>query len=258
MRSDWWVALILLVSAGAFSEDSNVIGPVAYERVLLASPPRAGNHWVRYLLEEMTHIATSSVYCDPDPPHMDAIFPWGGYCCPNGYEGTSRYPVPGEIVVVKSHFPFTCESEFDSVPNARAVRLIRHPIDSFYSMYVMRYLGHPPTERIPQNLLMDYIERWKIFQSYWDSKSGIMTVRYEDLLLQPEIVLDKLVQFIGYPFTDEDLDRAIKKYPPEGRPLKHISHYLPEDLLLIATELGPFLDKYGYTIDTVQSPAWPD
>src|SRR4051812_11514770 len=76
-----------------------------WTRVYLATYPRSGNHWIRYLVEEASHIATSSVYRDPDPLHLKRIFPWGGYCCHHGYEGQCRYPTKKDCVLVKTHFP---------------------------------------------------------------------------------------------------------------------------------------------------------
>ncbi len=105
-------------------------------RVYLATYPRSGSHWMRYLIEEATGIATSSAYIDPDPRHLETVFPWGGYCCDGGYEGHCRYPMMGEIAIVKTHFPDTYISGFEKLPYSLAVRIIRHPIDSFYSLYL--------------------------------------------------------------------------------------------------------------------------
>src|SRR5437868_3632292 len=80
-----------------FGEEWNV--------VYLASFPRSGNHWVRFLVEEATHIATSSVYRDQDFPHLKNIFPWGGYSTDQGYDGHCRYPTNDDPVLLKTHYP---------------------------------------------------------------------------------------------------------------------------------------------------------
>ncbi len=62
--------------------------------IYLATFPRSGNHWVRYMLEELTGKVTGSVYCDQDHPvHSPIILPMGGYAPDFGYEGCREYPV---------------------------------------------------------------------------------------------------------------------------------------------------------------------
>ncbi len=110
-----------------------------WNKVYLVSFPRSGNHWVRFLVEEATHIATSSVYRDSDFPHLQNIFPWGGYCTDHGYDGLCRYPTKEDPVLLKTHYPF-----FSKIvdPNRKyAICLIRHPIDVFWSFYVYKKSG---------------------------------------------------------------------------------------------------------------------
>src|SRR5690349_14416639 len=77
-----------------------------WKRVYLATYPKSGNHWMRFLIEEVTGVATGSVYCDQNQPaHMPAPFAWGGYSTPHGYTGKRRYPTKRDIVVIKTHFP---------------------------------------------------------------------------------------------------------------------------------------------------------
>jgi hypothetical protein len=72
-------------------------GMETWNRVYLVSHPRSGNHWVRFLIEEATHIATSSIYRDSalsggvSQPHISEVFPWGGYCADHGFSGDCRY-----------------------------------------------------------------------------------------------------------------------------------------------------------------------
>lgn len=115
--------------------------PLSYEwkhRVYLASHPRSGNHWMRYLIEEATGLATSSVYRDRDyPQHLPTIFPWGGYSAKNGYEGNVLYPSADreDIVVVKTHYPYVNRMRFDLLPYTAVVVVVRHPLDVIYSHY---------------------------------------------------------------------------------------------------------------------------
>ena len=218
-------------------------------RVYLATYPRSGNHWMRYLIEEATHIATSSVYPDPEPKHLPDPFPWGAYCAPFGYEGECRYPEPGEPVVVKTHYPALDEKPGDFRVSAQTIRVVRHPVDSIYSWYVYKCKrqGQVVQDRIPNHLLVKMIAQWKKFQKYWDQSPNVLTFRYEDLLKQPKKHLKMTLDACGYAYTQEDVNRAISKHPPEGHELKHVAHYTHADLKLIKKELSGLMRKYGYT-----------
>lgn len=223
------------------------------QRVYLATYPRSGNHWVRQLIEEATHIATSSVYRDLDPPHLDHHFPWGGYCIEGGYEGNCRYPRPGESVVIKTHFPAFEPNEFDNQPCHKIIRVIRHPLDSIASYYLYAH-GEQPDNQVPKKLIGGYINSWYRFQEYWDQDTSwdpepkIFTLRYEDLLSDPATYLRKILKVCKYEFTEEDIQRAIRKFPPQGGTLKHIQLFDKESLILIDRELKDLLERYGYQI----------
>jgi hypothetical protein len=225
-------------------------------RVYLASYPRSGNHWMRYLVEEATGIATSSTYIDPDPQHLATLFPWGGYCCDHGYEGHCRYPEPGETSLIKTHFPAMHISWFDGLPYRFAIRIIRHPVDCFYSFYLWeRTQSHKRAEPfIPRKRLKNCIRNWRRFQEYWDAQENVLTLRYEDLVHDPLPYLAEILEKIGYPVYGEDLERALAKYPAEKRPFKHLSHYSEDDLELIQNKLGPLMRKYGYEKITPETP----
>ena len=220
-----------------------------WRRAYLASYPQSGNHWVRYLIEEATHIATSSVYCDSEPPqHMKEEFPWGGYCCDHGYEGTCRYPTKKDIVLIKTHFPYPNKTtKFDHLPYEVTIHIVRHPVDSFYSRYEKLPKG-PLQEKVPTERVQVFIKNWRKVQTYWNNKKNVITIRYEDILQNPFVELKKMLKALRYDVTDEDIGRAITKYPPQGYVLKRISKFTPKDLKLISDELGDLLNHYDYVI----------
>jgi hypothetical protein len=233
-------------------------------RVYLATYPRSGNHWMRYLIEEATGIATSSVYCDPDPEHLLSSFPWGGFCVDGGYEGSRRYPQENELVVVKTHFPVALLSHFDRLPYKKAIRILRNPIDSFYSLYLWEKEYEPfwvkdyeqtlPEFFLPRSDLLKNIEMWRRFQEHWDYRTDVLTVRYEDLCEEPEKHLELILKTIGYTVSKQDIERALAKYPPSKGVLKHLPHYTEEDLEIIEANLGCLMDRYGYSTKTVKPP----
>lgn len=220
-----------------------------WNRVFLASYPRSGNHWIRFLIEESSGIATGSVYIDKEPLHMDKVFPWGGYCCDHGLTGNCRYPKKKESILIKTHFPSqpTKVTEFDRLPSKEIIRLVRHPVDSFYSRYVRQPRG-PLLDKVPTDRVKEFIANWRKFQTYWNHQKNVTTIIYEDLLENPAPVLRKVLRILNYEFTNADINRAIDQHPPEGHMLKHIDKFHKEDLKLIAEELGEWLEQFGYEI----------
>ena len=220
-----------------------------WDYVYLASFPRSGNHWVRFLIEEGTHIATSSAHKDPDYPDLEGLFPWGAYSTNCGYCGTCRYPVRGEAVVIKTHYPYFSRP---IQPIYRAVIcLIRHPIDAFYSFYIYRMQFRKKqiqSSKMPTKMVDLFIKKWRQFYDFWEKQPGVLFVRYEDLHREPVSCLKQILLKTGYCVTSEDLLRAVDQHPPQGKLLKHLKHYEQEDLRKIQSELGDKLLQYGYSI----------
>lgn len=215
-----------------------------WNTVYLASFPRSGNHWVRYLVEEATHIATSSSYRDRDFPHLKDMFPWGGYCTDHGYNGNCQYPTKNDPVLLKTHYPFHPKKiESHSRP---AICLIRHPVDAFGSFYI--YKGGKEGTQIDKDKLLELIHRWKTFYEFWENRSDILFIRYEDLQLNTATCLSHILQTAGYKFDNADIERAVTKYPSQGQPLKHLGYYDAQTIELIKKELGTYLTMYNYAL----------
>jgi hypothetical protein len=208
---------------------------------------------MRFLIEEATRIATSSVYRDPDKPHLPKPFPWKGYCPDRGYARNCRYPKEGEIVVVKTHYPHLVAEPGDKLPYVRVLHLVRHPVDALYSLYLHSQNGKPSSPTMPHQTLMGFSHSLRQFDAYWANSENMLTVRYEDLLADPFTVLKQCIAFIGYSVTDADIARAIAKYPPKESVLKHLSMYPPADLEYIERELENFMQKYGYSLDLLHN-----
>lgn len=237
MKSIW---LFLVMACGGFCEE--------WQRVYLATYPRSGNHWMRHLIEEATHIATSSVHADPDKGHvhLQELFAWKGYCADHGYNRMCRYPTPEDVVVVKTHYPAQEATQGDELPYVGAVHIVRHPVDALYSYYVHTQNGHPSAPSMPRQTLMGFIHELRRFEAYWEKQERVLTVRYEDLMAEPEAVLRRVLAFIGYTASEEDIQRAVAAHPPQGGTLKHLSLYPKEDLDYICLELKEFMEKYHY------------
>lgn len=220
-------------------------------RVYLASFPRSGSHWLRELIEEATGVATGSVYCDSDPQHLPDPFPWQAYYPEKGYEGNRRLPNHDEIVMVKTHFPALLPGvDFDMVPFTKAVCVIRDPFDAFFSFWI--YVGGNPNELFPPYpdivTARSYSGRLIQFVQYWEQYQNVIFVRYEDLYAHPYKVLKALLTDIGYEVTDDDVKRAVLKYPPRGGLMKYHHYYRPQEIEYFKGRLEKIIEKYGYTV----------
>lgn len=211
--------------------------------VYLASFPRSGNHWVRFLVEEATHIATSSIYRDRDFPHINKMFPWGGYCTDHGYNGECRYPTKDDPVFLKTHYPFLQKKNPDPNPNF-TICLIRHPIDAFWSFYL--YKGGNKAAIIDKKSLWEFIQGWKSFYEFWDKQPDVLFIRYEDLQENTPFYLRTILETAGFSFSQIDIERAVTKYPPQGAPLIHIDCYDIETIETIYKQLSNILIKFNY------------
>lgn len=219
------------------------------KRVYLATYPRSGNHWSCYMLEEATHIATGSVYQGRNPkPYLSKPFEWG-FAAENGYEGNCRYAGPQDVVVVKTHYPAKPLSRFDLKPCLKVIRIIRHPVDSFYSHLMYQENRELDANgKVPRDFIERSLVKWIKFMNYWDKQPNVVTIYYEDMLKDPYIALKKMLQIGRYKVKDSDIRRAVEKHPPQGEPLKHIVHYYPEDLQFIEDAIGDIMKKHGYSI----------
>lgn len=228
--------------------------PKVVKRVYIASYPRCGNKWTRSLIEEATGITTAYSFLGFKQA-MQCISPWGAYVNSNYEQKGLRLPDILEPLVIKTHFPVYHNQPLGDVVNTRVVRLVRHPVDSFYSEYVLSLKGtrRKPAFQMPRYFLHKAVFEWIKFQKYWNQEPNVLTIRYEDLFTDPVNNLRRILEFAGYEFTEEDLERAVRKYPPEGSLLKHMNHFTQSDLLLIQRELGQLMLEYGYEISQVNS-----
>lgn len=235
-----FILLLLFIPKILFSTNDE------YKRVYLASFPRSGNTWTWNLIESATHLQMS-VWVEG----VGRILrPWGAYSENLSTNSHLRFPKKGDIVVIKTHHPLMVQS---ILPYTKTIRIVRHPIDSFYSFYVFNHNYYKPNDKlsyiIPKNNLKQFIQDWKIFHNYWNNQENVFTFRYEDLFNDPINKFTQILREIGYNLSIEEIEGAVIKYPPEGGILKHLSHYNKDDLKLISIELKDLMDQFGYSID---------
>ena len=213
--------------------------PDLSNRVYLATYPRSGNHWMRYLIEEATHVATGSVYaeCGKRP------FSWGAYAFKGGYEGHCTFPQSGDTFVVKTHYPVDDDKRrFDALPYKMTLRIVRQPVPSIYSYYL--FVTKEPKDIVPHEWVVKAVESWKHFQLYWNTKPNVVTLLYENLFDHPEEELKTALLAVGLKVTDADIRRAVAKHPPKTGVADHASHFTAEDLAYIERELQDLVQQF--------------
>lgn len=239
---------------GYFSRSKPYTNEEGWKRAFLASYPRSGNHWVRYLVEEATNKVTGSVCPDEaengNPPHSKEAYSWGGHALPRGYEDTRELPSLEDTVLLKTHYPIMKARAYDTEENEIVIRLVRNPLDAIYShsQYKYRYQKEklPLSQKKWKAFIRKHAIEWRDFLAYWDTRENVFTYRYEDLMENPQDMLRDILNHLGYSVSESDIARAVKKYPPSGGVNKHAKHYKEDDLDFIRKHLAKELERYQY------------
>ncbi len=217
-----------------------------WHRVFLATYPRSGNHWSRYLLEEVTGVATGCVFRDGHPTHLPDAFDWGGYAPQRGYTGKSSLPKQSDVVILKTHYPasYVRHSIFDRQSTEQPTLVItRFPFDAMFS-----YFNHFSSSRRKNwdKFIHEEAVVWARYHDYWDEQSNVMVVRYEDLMTDTVSTLQQISEFYGIEASQEDFERAQKAYPSQGTIGKHLSKYSKQQIDFVLKTCGTQLERYGY------------
>ncbi|KAL6049243.1 hypothetical protein QOT17_007651 [Balamuthia mandrillaris] len=172
------------------------------EMVALASRPRSGNSWVRFLVEAATGIVTEAVY-SKEGAHRTPEETWYH---DGGHSGLcDRTAADGQSALIKTH-EVKEMSQF-----GRAIRLVRFPLDLEPWYRFMRVSSHDD----PFQSLVKNCENFVEWHQKWNCFTGEqLVVRYEDLMQNTECVLRRILDFLDYSYTPEDIQRAIQLYPP--------------------------------------------
>ena len=176
---------------------------------LLASYPRSGNTWLRHLLERVTGLVTGSD-TRPDRNLSRALS-----CHPTKPLVGEGIVEDSHVSVVKTHWPE--RRGLRQFSASRVVLIVRNPydaIDSYWNLCTTNTHDRVVHDTIYQKysskwrgLVQSEMHTWKQFHEYWHSlqKSSlpILTVRYEDLVLEPQSTLERIIPFV---LNDNHLD----------------------------------------------------
>ena len=169
---------------------------------LLASYPRSGNTWLRHLLERITGLVTGSD-TRPDRNLSRALS-----CHPTKPLVGEGVVEDSHVSVVKTHWPERRGLRHFSA--SRVVLIVRNPydtIDSYWNLCTTNTHDKVVHDTIYQKysskwrgLVQSEIYTWKQFHEYWHSQQTnslpVLIVRYEDLVLEPQSTLERIVPFV--------------------------------------------------------------
>ncbi len=205
-------------------------------RTALASFPRSGNTWTRVLIENLTGELSGSIY-------KDRVF--------------TR---ESEGVVIKTHAR-------DSFKYNKAIVISRKPYDAIESYYHWR-------RDFSNNQGLDWaihvkeaVQQWKNFHQHWlNINYAKHIVLYENLLEHPQENLSKMAKFLERQHSEQEIATAIEaatidklrkneeagksgtRFFRKGKKNEGATHFSPEQITLVKTQLGPIAQQLGYNL----------
>jgi hypothetical protein len=206
---------------------------VSGARIALASYPRSGNTWVRFLLEAATGESCGSV-------HKDRIMPRGD-----------------EGIVIKTH-------QLNSASYDGAVHLVRNPFDVLESHYHWKRDIAGELDREWERHVDEGVPAWKAHTEHWlAARCLVLRVRYEDLHADPVEQLRTVLEFLGRPASEVRLREAVQAARLEDMRVLHpvygerffrrgqvgasYSAFTEAQRQVVQSELGPLLQRLGYS-----------
>jgi len=168
-----------------------------HEKVVLVSYPRSGNSLLRHLLESRFGMVTGSD-SRPNRPLSESLL----RC---GFRGEGI--VDHSVWVVKTHYPE--RMGYRRFPAARAVLVVRNPVDAIESYFHMGMTQTHSQRLSPASFARldavwpDFVAHearvWATFHEFWlDAAQHVPTlfVRYEDMLADPAHALGRIGAFL--------------------------------------------------------------
>lgn len=206
---------------------------VTNQRTALASFPRSGNTWVRFLLEKAIGQLCGSIY-------KDRIMPRGA-----------------EGIAIKTH-------ALDSSDYDRAIHIVRNPYDVIESYYhwklnVAQKKGVDWDDHVRKTVqeLREHTDHWL------NSGRPAHLVKYEDIKARPAEELEKMVRWLGYEITPQQLQAAVEagsidkmremngelgqKFFRRGEVGQSYASFTAEQKAIVAAGLRDYLERFGYS-----------
>lgn len=186
--------------------------------VWLASYPRSGNTWVRFLIYNLVH--GTPIFSRQVQEFI-----------PSFHKGVEAAHFTGEYTIIKSHLRYTENMPLNPC-SAGAIYVYRNPLDVMASNigYAMRWVSDAlsSAERRQQilNLTEEFIAHrgflgWRNMEmGSWDENVEswigaalpfpVLTIRYEDARRKTEEFVEQLCNFLGIARTADERAEAIR------------------------------------------------
>lgn len=241
------------------------------EDVVLASYPRSGNTWLRFLLFQL--LTGQEAQFRNVMQGMPEV----------GRGGKPIALLSGGGRIFKSH-------ETYQTAYRRAIYLIRDPRDVALSEYRMHL-----RKGFTAGGLEEFIERfvagntnpfgaWHNHIATWISQEGVLWLRFEDLSQNAEVALERVLGFLGVRQETQALQAAIEANslqamrnkenaaPPELLPAAHAEHRFiqwgsvggwrrglnADQVGLIEQHMGATLARTGYPLNSIEADGPPE
>ena len=184
--------------------------------VWVASYPRSGNTWVRFLLTDLANKVAG--YRD-DAFHPDEFCP-----CSHANDISSiKSEVIPNIRCMKTHSSreYLCEHfGIEYFAKSKIIYLIRDPSDCLVSYYCYSkkngQLAHDDVDEFCLQNIDGWINHVQSYISAAQITDNIIIVKYEDLLKSTEQELFRILEFLGLSLDAEDIATTIHKFDFQG------------------------------------------
>jgi hypothetical protein len=150
------------------------------KRIALASYPRSGNTWLRFMIEQATGQPSGSVY-------QDRILRRGA-----------------EGVVIKTH-------KLDSDQYTAAIHLLRNPFDAVESRFHWKAEINPEESLAWGEHILKASEQWRDHTIHWlNAACPVYRIRYEDLHQDTAGQLRALLRWLKYDLPDARIAEVVE------------------------------------------------
>jgi hypothetical protein len=141
-------------------------------------------------------------------------------------------------------------------PKARFIHLTRNIVNCFISMKRWEDSSDPWNRAWTKNSIEDWKRINASFHTYGNRISNLLTVRYEDMVAEPQAFVERLAQFLNMApdsFDVQVFDKRIHNVGPDGSAARSVIHAsdldADEKALLSEPSLVELASEYGYRID---------
>lgn len=224
-----------------------------FERILQPTVPRSGNTFSRFLLENLTGIATEAVYGEGGT-FSNRSRASGRPCgvtndCDHIHRSSGN-----ELVIIKTHFPFMAPEFAIDDCVSKILMTVRHPVDNYFAWATYSGEGEIRTLEFRKAInFKEYFRLWEAHHNFWHAfasryKVPLLQYRYEDLCQNPGIVFRKVSEFLAVDFrgTYDHSSKFRNCFLKNTALPKAASIISQDDLDMVALSTSHLLDQFGY------------